>query len=152
MVSSPPKTLIIALLSFFCWALGLSLHADLSSLVFCPGTYTYLHLSRLSALSPQCRRSAGFPGVFFPCTQPVISLKAVKCGNNRAYLIDFPSLRNHYTLLPDFHCLENILIFLKYYLFFGYLGLEGKPGPSFLILAKGRSHLFVCFCLFQSME
>ena len=66
-------------------------------------------------------------------SQPGISLKAVKQGNNTAYLIDFPFLRNHYTLLLDFHCLENFLIFLSV---FGYLGLQGKPSLSFLIWPK----------------
>ena len=73
-------------------------------------------------------------------SQPGISLKAVKQGNNRACLIDFPFLRNHYTLVLDFHGLENFLIFLSA---FGYLGLQGKRGLSFLILAKGGSY----FCL-----
>ena len=119
------QTLITALLTFILRSLGVSSCRSLSScaLLWVLGFLEYsLHVS-----------------------QPRLSLKAVKQGNNRAYLIDFPLLRNHYTLLLDFHCLENFLIFLSV---FGHLGLEGKPGLSFLILAKGRS----CFCLVSGTE
>lgn len=122
------------------------------SLVPCPGTLYYLHLPKLSILFPQCRRFAGFPCVFSPCSTTWNISKIVNSSNNRAYLIDFYSLRNHCTLFLDFHFPENMFVcllgWLLFFVLFCYLILEGETGPCFFILARSRS----CFVLFLSLE
>lgn len=93
----------------FLKSLGFYLFCRLPSLVLCLGTSNWLHLPRLLG-------GALISLVFsLPVAQPGIS-KVVNCGNSRAYLIDFHSLRNHCILLLDFHYTENF--FFTYFVCF----------------------------------
>lgn len=72
-------------------------------------------LNSVSSLQEAC----GLP-LFFPSV-PLsgISHKTANYGNNGAYWIDSPSLRNHCTLFLDFHCLENFNNFFLIIWFWG---------------------------------